>query len=166
MSNRFIIISAVILLTTLLIGSGSCNCDDPCLPEPESDSTPPSAGALVAYYRNNIEETVSVSSQDPPVEVYADSNSNINIIYSGQDNEGMRRVSLGASGTWYPNPNTIQHGTFQFDPLTSSCPVKLLMGSETLVANGKPGKIQITVESENWVGLTTSTRFITVRFGE
>lgn len=157
----FVLLAFLFSATSL----SGCTCRPKCLPEPETDTTPPTAGALIAYYVDGNEETKTVGAQDPEVTIQVDADSDFEVIYSGQDNEGMRNLNLYAQGYWYPSTGVIQQGHFGIDPITTSCPRNLLMGAMTFHASQTPGKIVLTISSENWMGLTTSTNAIILRFG-
>lgn len=160
-------IRCFVILAFLLSATLSSACQRPkCLPEPETDTTPPTvAGAVISYYVDGYAETMIVGANDPPVAIRVDEDSDIFVIYKGQDNEGMKSLRLAAEGVWYPSVGVIQRGVFGIDPITASCPLVHLVGETTFPGGPKAGEIFFNVISENWVGLKTYSNSITLSFG-
>jgi hypothetical protein len=148
-------------VTIVLLSTTALSCGQECLPEPESDTTPPTAGALISYYVNGNSETKTVSAEDPPTSVEADEDRDIVVIYSGQDEEGLR--SLHLSVTVYRTMGGIgQTEHWSVAPITLSCPKELLLGQMEFERDKGERTIRMTVQSENWLGLTTTTEQFTV----
>lgn len=133
-----------------------------CLPVPSSDSTPPTAALLVEYRVPGGERvTKSVDVNDPDLTIVASPNDRVAVLYSGGDDEGLRKVELEYD-TWHRiGCCSVEQGGAVAKFEQSNCPKKMLAGRENFNPVGG-WNYRFRTRSENWIGTSTRTATLTV----
>jgi hypothetical protein len=112
---------------------------------------------LIEYYQNGQSMTRSFTADDGPATIISEKNRPVTIIYSGQDQEGLKSVHLSlvvdrTSG------GIGQRQDYNIAPIVSGCPKKVLLGTFTLEKDQGERAARIMVQSKNWLGMQTSTQ--------
>jgi len=144
-------------LLLVLSGNQCIHNTNPCLTIPTTDSTPPTAGMIIEYYQNGMSKNMTLSATDASITINADESKPVTILYSGGDNEGLKKLNIDY--TEHRQTGGIgQTGNPEVQPITCSCPKAILMGTFTFDKNGGSRGITISVRSENWLGMITWTQ--------
>jgi hypothetical protein len=146
---------ALFLILSILISNSLSSCTRPsCLPEPETDVTPPKAGLWIAHHIGGTEEITAVTDEDAEATIQADENQDVFIIYSGYDDQGMKRLDLMVSVIRFLGGNIQQREEWNIAPKIASCPIAGLSETTTFEKNQGERTVNITLRIYNWKGLT------------
>jgi hypothetical protein len=155
MKSKIQIVRLLSLLVLFLFLLGSCR--DLCLEIPETDSSYPTAGMFLEYFIDGNSLTKTLTADDAITTITAEKNRPVTILYSGQDDEGMKSVHIDVSVTRTMG-GVQQRVDYNIAPIVSSCPKKVLMGTFTLEKDQGERSARISVQSTNWLGMQTSTQ--------
>ena len=135
-----------------------------CLTVPTTDPTPPTAGLIIEYVPagGGARTTLNVSNQSTDVTVDAKRNEVVTVLYSGGDNEGVRRVDLEYD-MWYYNGNQRVSPLLAAIGRNSDCPLATLLGSHNFEASSSPWTFTFISSATNWLGANTKSAKVTVR---
>ena len=141
----------------LLLASG-CS----CLSVPTADVTPPTAGLTVEYRMpGGARVAKSVQVGDPDLTIVASPNDVIAVLYSGGDDEGVRKVELQYE-TWHRiGCCSVQQGQTVAKFQESHCPKKVLLGDESFDPGGG-WNFRFRTRSDNWLSTSSRTPTVTV----
>jgi|GEM_PF-3878223 len=152
----------LLFLSVLLLINWRCN---PCIPIPEKDDTAPSIGLTIEYNENGETRTISLNPTDPSVTITADVNSPVMVIYTGQDNEGLKSIHLGITVITKNGPLT-QTQEWERAPIEVSCPKKWLIGYEKFTKRSINETIELSASATNWLGSSTFCNIHKITFRE
>lgn len=147
-----------LLVTVLLCAAVLSGCSSRgCLPESESDTTPPNVTLSIEYTDAQTGERNRriITAQDSAQTLVATAGSKVVITYTGTDEQGMRRIHLGLTRQITVGVG-IQTEYVPLDPVISRCPVARLGGERTVYLGKGKSSISLGLVAENWVGLRTS----------
>lgn len=142
----------------LLLLGASC----PCLPTPTSDATPPTAGVIVEYREPGgarVSKTLGVG--DPDITVQASKGDNVTVVYSGGDEQGVRRADLVYDMKYYEN-NTVVQPLLAAISTQLDCPKGTVLNSHKFEPDGHPWQFKFSSRATNWVGATAQSGRVTV----
>ncbi len=159
-SVNFVIIYFCLLGLIALRSCSSCN---PCLPEPTSDTTPPSASCQVFYYEDGDSKDVILSKDSPRTVINTDAGREVSLIYTTQDEQGVKSLNISAVYTITVG-GIGQRQDMEFAPITSSCPRQTLIGNTSFEYSS--GTLSFSIMSENWVGLNSTSERHSIKFGD
>jgi hypothetical protein len=107
-----------------------------------------------------VARTVAVG--DAPLTVVATPDDVIAVIYSGGDNQGIRKVELEYEGWRQVGCCSTQQTLVVAKFKESSCPRESLLGSENFDPAGG-WNFRFTTRSDNWLGTSARSATVTVR---
>lgn len=134
-----------------------------CLPVPDQDTTPPTAG-LTIEWRSPGGETKSqtFTEGDADITIRASKDRVIVVLYSGGDAEGLKSVKLSYDMSRNTGTSIIQPLLVPIEVVVN-CPKKALLESHNFEPAGLPWKYEFETVSRNWIGNETRSARITVR---
>jgi len=141
-----------------------CNDKTTCLPVPPADDTPPHANLHISYIHASSGrlQTVTRTHSDPDLSIEADASSEIKILYSGSDTNGLR--SLQFIGTRQKTVSVgIEREAIDHEPVESRCPVLRMERSTILYPHRGQQSFNLAVMAENWVGQRAFTGNVYIR---
>jgi hypothetical protein len=161
-SKKFVVnFLSILSLLIVLSCSQCCRNPNPCLDVPESDSTYPTAGMFIEFFQGRQSFTKTLSANDASTSINADENRPVTIVYSGQDDEGLKSIHI--SVTVFKNIGGVQQRQdYTIAPITVSCPKRTLMDTFTLEKDQGNRTARVSSQSTNWLDMSTSTQVHTI----
>lgn len=148
------------ILAVAVVALGATGC--PSIPEPVSDDTPPLVGMTIEYKTpegRGVSEIIGVD--DSPKTVDVKGTERISILFSINDNEGARTVTL-VPEMYRSTGMTTETSVMQGDTLTSSRPRRFLSKAHVFEPPGS-WTLRVHARGENWLGMQASTPQVTFR---
>lgn len=94
--------------------------------------------------------------------IEADVSGEVTVVYTGLDDEGMKRLELGLS-VYQSVGIGVQMESFNVPPITTRCPREQLAGKRSFVGGQGKRNITLSVSADNWGGLRAVTPPLVVR---
>jgi hypothetical protein len=112
---------------------------------------------LIEYHQYGNTLTKTLSANDASTTISADENRPVTILYSGQDQEGLKSVHISVSVV-----KTIggiqQRQDYNIAPIVTGCPREILMDTFTLEEDQGNRTATISIQSTNWMEMQTNTQ--------
>ena len=148
----------------LLISIAACTGAE-CLPEPQSDATPPGLQILVEFtppggVRQIIYEATAADSASGSIT--ADRNEPVRLIFIADDSSGVRRLSPAVTVQRTVGIG-IERQYIPIDAVTSSCPRPVLRTDYKAQTSGDRRVVIASAVAENWVGVRSTFEPLTIR---
>lgn len=139
-------------------------CSSNCLPEPDTDATPPEVRVIAEYTSRpeGVDERVEIGSADSSVTLVADSNSPVRVIYVAADTSGMRRLVPGMTIQQTVGIG-VERQHVSLGTVDASCPRPTLQHDHEVHGTGQKRALIITLGAENWMGMRSSIEPVTIR---
>lgn len=132
-----------------------------CLEEPESDATYPGLELVIKYYDGSRHRSLTLNQEDAAAKITANKDYPVTILYSGQDEEGMKSIHLSVT----VKKNILgqeQKREYNIMPLTASCPKAEL--SDTFIVEKEAGArtVDVQLKGANWLNMRSATEVHTM----
>ena len=154
----------LVTVAALVSNCATARIPNPCLSEPTSDASAPTAHLLIEYRIPGGERTtLGIDPGTADVMVNADADDPVVVVYSAGDDQGLRYLRLDYDMKVYDGNTLVQPLPMlpQIE-VAAPCPRSLLLGSHTFEPGGRRWRYTFATVAQNWMKTVTRSAMITI----